>query len=285
VLQVDETGHIAGRRQTGGLEEAGLVQPERGHPVQAPGVVHQRGAVVSHRPHDGRPADPQVAGHRGDRMAVLAHPPTGLNPGPLGQHRPGADRGHLLSPGADPTGRLPTAPDPLAPGQHHRPATDRQVPHPNRSPAVGFGPDPTALTADHGGRGLHLEPPLTAYHPRGEDLEAVQAQQPGGRGTTVLTHLGPPLAGRHTSASYARSQVPLGSLRRRQQDTTPRFLTKSHIRQPSSTSNCAKPLPAATSSLLPRRRLRSGCVVAATQSRGDHGPSPGRWTPGLCGRG
>src|SRR4029450_9920321 len=40
-----------------------------------------------------------------------------------------------------------------------------------------------------------------------EDLKAVQAEQRRPKRTTVLTHLGPPLAGRHTSASYARSQV------------------------------------------------------------------------------
>jgi hypothetical protein len=68
LLQVDQAGHIAGGRQAGGLEEAGLIQPERGDTVQARGVLHQRGAVVSHRPHDGRPADPQVAQHaRGRR--------------------------------------------------------------------------------------------------------------------------------------------------------------------------------------------------------------------------
>ena len=44
-------------------------------------------------------------------------------------------------------------------------------------------------------------------HLRGEDHQAVQAQQPGGRGTTVLTHLGPPPCRHHASAGYARSQV------------------------------------------------------------------------------
>jgi hypothetical protein len=42
-----------------------------------------------------------------------------------------------------------------------------------------------------------------------------------------LTHLGPPLAGRQTSASYARPQVPFGSLRRRQ-----RHLTTLHDEEP-----------------------------------------------------
>jgi hypothetical protein len=52
-----------------------------------------------------------------------------------------------------------------------------------------------------------LELPLAAHHLRGEDLKAVQASQPRGRGTTLLTHLGPPSHRRRTSASYARPQV------------------------------------------------------------------------------
>jgi hypothetical protein len=121
-----------------------------------------------------------------------------------------------------------TAPDPLAPGQHHRPATDRQVTDPDRAAAMELSPHPTTLTADHGGRGLDLELPLAGYDLRGEDLKAVQAEQPGRRRTTVLTHLGPPSCRRHASASYARSQVLFWRLLRHpQQGITPRFMTKS----------------------------------------------------------
>ena len=42
-LQIDQAGHPSGGRDPGRLEEAGLVQPERGDTVQARGVVHQRG--------------------------------------------------------------------------------------------------------------------------------------------------------------------------------------------------------------------------------------------------
>ena len=60
--------------------------------------------------------------------------------------------------------------------------------------AMEFGPHPTDLTADDSGRGgLYLELPLAAYHLRGGDLEAVQDEQPGGRDTTVLIYLGPPV--------------------------------------------------------------------------------------------
>jgi hypothetical protein len=179
-LEIDQASDVPSRRQAGGLEEAGLVQAKRGHPVQADGVLHQRGAVVSHRPHHGRPANPQVAGDGGDRVGVLADPPTGLGPGPLGQDRPRTDRGDLLGPGPHPAGRLTTAPDPLAPRQHHRPAASGQVAYPDRAAAVGFGSHTTALTADHGGRGLDDELPLTTDDLCGEDLEAVKAQQPGG---------------------------------------------------------------------------------------------------------
>jgi hypothetical protein len=129
--------------------------------------------VLSHRPHHRRPADPQVTSDRGDRMGVLAHPPAGLGAGPAGQHRPGTDRRRLLGPGPHPTGRLTTAPQALAPPQHHRPATERQVAHPDGPSAVELGPHPAALTADHGRRGLHGELPLAAHHLGGEDLEAV----------------------------------------------------------------------------------------------------------------
>jgi hypothetical protein len=208
-LQVDQAGHPSGGRDPGRLEEAGLVQAKGGDTVQARGVVHQRSAVVSHRSHDGRPANPQVTGDRGDRVGVLADPPTRLGPRPLGQHRPRSDPSHPLGPGPHPTGRLPTAPDPLAPAQHDRPTTDRQIAYPDRAAAVELGPHPAAPTANHRGRGLDLELPLTGHDLRGQDLKAIQAEQRRPRRTTVLTHLGPPLAGRQTSTRYARPQVPL----------------------------------------------------------------------------
>src|SRR4029453_12136285 len=91
-----------------------------------------------------------------------------------------------------------------------------------------LSPHPTTLTADHGGGGLDLELPLAGDDLRGEDLKAVQAEQPGGRDTTVMTHLGPPSCRRHASASYARPQVLFWRLLGHpQQGTTPRFMTKS----------------------------------------------------------
>ena len=59
LLQVDQASDPLGGRQAGGLEEAGLVQPERSDAVQPRGVIQQRAAVLGHRPHDGRPADPR----------------------------------------------------------------------------------------------------------------------------------------------------------------------------------------------------------------------------------
>jgi hypothetical protein len=120
---------------------------------------------------------PQVASDRCDRVGVLADPPAGLSAGSLGQHRPGTDRGHLLGPGPHPAGGLTTAPDPLAPGQHHRMAADREVAHPNCAPAVELGLYPTAQAPDHGGRGLDGEPPFAAHHLGRDDLKAVQAEQ------------------------------------------------------------------------------------------------------------
>jgi hypothetical protein len=59
--------------------------------------------VIGHRPHHRRPADPQVTSDRRDRVGVLADPPAGLRPGPLGQHRPRPDLDRLLGPGPDRT--------------------------------------------------------------------------------------------------------------------------------------------------------------------------------------
>jgi hypothetical protein len=170
-LQVDQASDPSGRRRRGCSKKARLVQAEGRHTLQASSVLHQRPAVISHRPHHGRPANPEVTSDRGHRVSVLADPPTRLSAGPLSQHRPRADRGHPLGPAAHAAGRLPTAPDPLAPPQHHRTATDRQVPHPNRTAAMELSPHPTTLTADHGGRGLDGELPLTGRDLRGEDLK------------------------------------------------------------------------------------------------------------------
>jgi hypothetical protein len=81
--------------------------------------------MLSHGPHDGRPADAEVPSNRGDRVGVLADPPAGLTAGPFGQHRPRADRGHPFGPGPHLAGRLTTAPEPLTPAQHHRSTTNR----------------------------------------------------------------------------------------------------------------------------------------------------------------
>jgi hypothetical protein len=179
-LQVDQPGDPPGWCQAGGLEEAGLVQAERDHPLQASSVIYQRDAVLTHDPHHGRPTNAEVTGDCGDCVGVLADPPTRLGAGPLGQHRPRPDRRHPLGPGPHPAGRLTTAPDPLAPGQHHWAPTDRQVTHPDPAAAVELGPHPTTPTADHGGCGLDLELPLTGRDLRGQDRKAVQAEQLGG---------------------------------------------------------------------------------------------------------
>jgi hypothetical protein len=186
--------------------------------------------VVTYRPHHGRPADPQVTSNRRDRVGVLADPPAGLGPGALGQHRPRTDRGHPLSPGADPAGRLMTAPDALAPQEHDRSAADRQVAHPDGAAAVEPGPYPATHAPHHGGGGLDDELPLAAHHLRGENLEAAQAQQPGGRRTTVLTHLGPPAL--QTSGIRKLCEAPgavwppYGAVT----GTSPRSMTKSRYR-------------------------------------------------------
>jgi hypothetical protein len=158
-------------------QEARLVQPERGHTLHSSGVLDQRSAVLTHRPHHRRPANPQVAGSRRDRMGVPADSPAGLGAGPLGQHRPRSDPGHPLGPGPHPTRRHTAAPDPLAPARHHQPAADRQVAHPNRPAAVRGGPYAAARTADHPRRRLDRKLPLATHQLRRDDLQVVQVQR------------------------------------------------------------------------------------------------------------
>jgi len=138
-------------------------------------VDHQRPAVVSHRPHDGRPANPQIAGDRRDRVGVL---PT---------RRQASARARSVSTaegGSWPSARSRSAPHRPAPDSARSacastappPAATGQVADPDGAPAMGLGPHPTAHTADHGRRGLDLELPLATLDGRGEDLEAVQVE-------------------------------------------------------------------------------------------------------------
>jgi hypothetical protein len=208
--------------------EGGLIQAERGHPVQPRGVVHQLGPVLSHRPHDGRPADPKVTGDRGDRVGILADPSAGLGPSSLGQHRPRPDRGRLFGPGPDPAGRLTTAPEAFAPPQHHRPAADRQIPHPDGATAVECGPHPTAPTAGHRARGLDRELPFATHELGRDELEAVQVEQPGARRTTVMTHLGLLLADVRHPQAMRGPRCRLGTYGA-VNGTSPCFMTKSRL--------------------------------------------------------
>jgi hypothetical protein len=227
-LQVDQAGDPSGGRQAGGLEEAGLVQPKRGDPRQPRRVVHQRPAMIGHRPHHRRPADPQVACHCSDRMGVLADPPAGLGAGPFGQHRPRTDRGCPLGPSPHPASRLTTAPEALAPQQHHWPATTGQVAHPDHPSAVWSGSHPAARTAHHRRRRLDSKLPLAIHQLGRDDLQAVQVQQQRPRRTTLLTHWGLLADVRHPQAmrglrSLLASYVTVGST------PPPRVMTKSPL--------------------------------------------------------
>jgi hypothetical protein len=145
--------------------------------MQAGRVVDQRLAVIGHRPHHRRPANPQVTGDRRHRVGVLADPPARLGPGPLGQHRPSSDRDRLLGPGPGRTGRLHTPPHPLAPGQHHRAAADWQVPHLDRTASMQSGLGATGHATHCGGSGVDPKPPLVVHDLSGGDLESIKAEQ------------------------------------------------------------------------------------------------------------
>jgi hypothetical protein len=164
---------------------------------QPPG--HERPRPPHARPC--RPAD------RPQPWLARSTPPAGGSPASLG-------------PGPYAASRLTTAPQALAPYEHHRGG--------HRS--AGRAP---ALRGGRAGWPAHRSPhsrspwpwsgrpvPLATHQLSRDDLQAVQVQQPRPRRTTVVTHLRPPLAGRQTSARYARPQMPFGALRRRQRHPT-----------------------------------------------------------------
>ena len=91
-LQVDQTGDPSGRRRR--VPEERSSRPSRGPPSPPD---EQRRPPVGCRgqppPASRSPSHPEVTRDRGQRVGVLADPPTGLSAGSLGQHLPGTDRG------------------------------------------------------------------------------------------------------------------------------------------------------------------------------------------------
>jgi hypothetical protein len=163
-------------RGRGGLEEAGLVQPEPGHTVQARGVVHQLGAMIGHRPHHRGPADPRS---RATAATAWASVPT---------RRQASARARQVSTaraGSRPSARSRSGPH--RPARHSAtPACARPAPPDGRRSA---GPAP-APCGEHGvglgcrkprsppwWRCLDPKPPLLIHDLGGGDLEPVQAEQ------------------------------------------------------------------------------------------------------------
>jgi hypothetical protein len=189
-LQVDQAGHPSGGRDPGHLEEARLVQAQRGHPLRPGRILHQLAAVVTHRPHHRRPADRQVAGHRRDRVGVLADPGGRLRPGPA---RSAPPRG-----GSRPCARSRSVPHRPVPDSARCACATRAPPGGHRwagrvaGSCAGRGARPAPHSPDSRPRRPWSGPRPATHRPRParRDLEAVQAEQPGGRGTTALTHLG-----------------------------------------------------------------------------------------------
>jgi hypothetical protein len=115
-----------------------------------------------------------------------------------------------------------------------------------RKPGVQIPSPPPPITAaqgaDHRGRGLDLELPLATYQLRRNDLEAVQAEQPGDGGTTVLTHLGLLLLDVRHPQAMRGPRCCLGAYGA-VSGTSPRFMTKSPITPRSPRPGLAIPGP------------------------------------------
>jgi hypothetical protein len=151
-----------------------------------------------------------------------------FSPGSLGQHRPG-DESRPPARSRYPRRRWArrnascACATPAPPAAHQR--VDRAP-----WPSDGHGLRP----ARHSPRSRPVPPSsgrraaIRRPRPPQPGPPALQAQQPGGRRTTVLTHLGPPIL--QTSDIRKLCEVPgavLAALHRRQQHTAPRFMTKS----------------------------------------------------------
>ena len=189
---VDEARHERGVAGGVGPQPRGLVQAQPAHGADAAGVIDQWPAVVAHRLHHCGPADAQGATDLGHGVVVLAHPPAGLDPGPLGERRPGADEWARLAPGLHLAVGLSTAPQPLGPHHDHGPAAAGQVTHLGPAPALGPRSGSTAETADDAGLGLHQLVQLAVDLDRRQQDEALQAQNRDCTVATLESHQGPP---------------------------------------------------------------------------------------------
>ena len=191
--QIDDAGHEAGRAGRRRGLERGLVHPDRLDPVEAGGVVHPRRAVGADRGHRGAPADPELAGHRGHRRAVLTDPAAHLGPGPLGQRRPRRDLRRGLGPGPGRAQLVRAPPHPLDPHQRHRPTRRGQVPDPARPPIMQLRDRPALGATDQIRGRLHrlLELAVVLGHRQHDEPRQAQHRR---RSTTLSFHLGPPIS-------------------------------------------------------------------------------------------
>jgi hypothetical protein len=146
-------------------------------------------------------------GEAPDDLAGPAHQRCQLATASGGQE----DRRRPLGPGPHPAGGLATAPEALAPQEHHRPAADRQVAYSDRAAAVRNGPHAAAHAADHG----DVVWTASSHSPPTSCAETTsKPSKPSSADPDLLRCCptwGLPLAGRQTSARYARPQVPFGS--------------------------------------------------------------------------
>jgi hypothetical protein len=132
-------------------DERGLVQPERGDPSDAVGIVDQRGAVGDHRPAHGMPVTTELACDLGHGAAVtadlLAHPPGGpVGDATVADHDPFID----LGPRPDRAAGVGAAPADLAPHRHDRAAERGQNDQPAAQRLLDPRPRPAARASGRG---------------------------------------------------------------------------------------------------------------------------------------
>ncbi len=205
-LDVDQSGHVAGRLAGSGRLERRLVDTELGHGADPVGVIGERGAVLDHRVHDRPPTHPKLAGHRGDRPGLLTDLPARLGARPAGQHRCRVELVDVFGPRPLRAQRF-AAPPPAAPHieAHGTPET-RQVTHRTRRAVLSLSTHPTRRAPPHRRRRLNPHDELAVALGHVEHPHAGQAQQHLHHRDTVV---------------HARGSFQLQSSRNRNTDRTP----------------------------------------------------------------
>ena len=126
-------------------------------------MVDPRAPIVAHRLHGGGPRHPEVPRHRGNAVALLAHPAADLGPGTLAEAGPRGDGVDLLREAAHLALGGRTAPGALAPHEHHGAVAGGQIADPHDPTSVAHSTGAAQRAAGHVLARLHDDPHLAVF--------------------------------------------------------------------------------------------------------------------------